>query len=47
MIQELYGQHYFEQGGELIYVLDHNAAQGLMANPEELKDRGIVLKNMT
>jgi len=42
-----YGQQYTEQGGELIYVLDHVAAQGLLANPEELKNRGIVLKNLT
>lgn len=42
-----YGQQYAKQGGELIYVLDHVAAQGLLANPEELKNRGIVLKNLT
>ncbi len=42
-----YGQQYAKEGGELIYVLDHVAAQGLLANPEELNDRGIVLKNLT
>ncbi|HOX16608.1 MAG TPA: 6-phosphogluconolactonase [Smithellaceae bacterium] len=41
-----YGQQYAEQGGELIYVLDRVAAEGLLANPKELKNRGIVLKNM-
>ncbi|HDQ04369.1 MAG TPA: glucosamine-6-phosphate deaminase [Deltaproteobacteria bacterium] len=42
-----YGQQYAEQGGELIYVLDHVAAGGLLAKTKELKDWGIVLKNMT
>lgn len=41
-----YGQQYAKQGGELIYVLDKIAAVGLLANPKELKNRGIVLKNM-
>lgn len=41
-----YGQQYAKQGGELIYVLDRVAAEGLLANPREIKDRGIVLKNM-
>ncbi|MDP2855319.1 MAG: glucosamine-6-phosphate deaminase [Smithellaceae bacterium] len=41
-----HGQQYAKQGGELIYVLDRVAAGGLLANPKELKDRGIVLKNM-
>ncbi|MCK7504443.1 MAG: hypothetical protein MZV70_10400 [Desulfobacterales bacterium] len=41
-----YGQQYVQQGGELIYVLDRVAAEGLLANPKELKNRGIVLKNM-
>jgi len=42
-----YGQQYAKEDGELIYVLDHVAAQGLLASPEELNDRGIVLKNLT
>ncbi len=42
-----YGQQYAKQGGELIYVLDHVAAQGLLAKPEELENRGIFLKNLT
>lgn len=41
-----YGQQYARQGGELIYVLDRVAAEGLLANPKELKKRGIALKNM-
>jgi glucosamine-6-phosphate deaminase len=41
-----YGQKYAKQGGELIYVLDRVAAEGLLANPKELKNRGIVLKNL-
>jgi glucosamine-6-phosphate deaminase len=41
-----YGQQYAKQGGELIYVLDRVAANGLLANPKELKNRNIVLKNM-
>lgn len=42
-----YGQRYVANGGELIYILDVVAAQGLLVNPRELKLRGIVLKNMT
>lgn len=41
-----YGQQYANQGGELIYVLDLVAAEGLLANPKELKERGIVLKRL-
>jgi len=41
-----YGQKYAEKGGELIYVIDRVAAEGLMANPKKLKGKGIVLKNM-
>ena len=41
-----YGQQYAKQGGELIYVIDRVAAEGILANPRELSDRGIVLKNM-
>jgi glucosamine-6-phosphate deaminase len=41
-----YGQQYASEGGELIYVLDRVAAEGLLVNPKELKARGIVLKNM-
>jgi glucosamine-6-phosphate deaminase len=41
-----YGQQYAKQGGELIYVLDRVAAEGILANSRELKARGIVLKNM-
>jgi len=42
-----YGQEYAKQGGELIYVLDGVAAEGLLINPRELKARGIVLKNVS
>jgi glucosamine-6-phosphate deaminase len=41
-----YGQRYAAQGGELIYVLDRVAAEGLLAAPKELKSRGIVIKNI-
>jgi glucosamine-6-phosphate deaminase len=41
-----YGQQYAKQDGDLIYVLDCVAAEGLLTNPKELKNRGIVLKNM-
>jgi len=41
-----YGQTYAEQGGELIYVLDRVAAEGLLAGGAELKRRGVVLKNL-
>lgn len=41
-----YGQQYASEGGELIYVLDRVAAEGLLVNPKELKARGLVLKNM-
>ncbi len=41
-----YGQAYSQKGGELIYVLDHIAAQGLLENTSALKSRGVVLKNI-
>lgn len=41
-----WGQKYAEQGGELIYVLDRVAAEGLAAKRGELKRRGVVLKNL-
>lgn len=41
-----YGQIYAEKGGELIYVLDPTAAKDLLTSRTELKDKGIVLKNM-
>lgn len=41
-----YGQIYAEKGGELIYVLDLTTAKDLLTNRTELKDKGIVLKNM-
>lgn len=40
------GQQYARQGGELIYVLDRVAAEGLADNRGELKKRGVVLKNL-
>ena len=41
-----YGQAYSQKGGELIYVLDRIAAQGLLENAGALKTRGIILKNL-
>jgi len=41
-----YGQAYSQKGGELIYVLDRVAAQGLLENASALKTRGIILKNL-
>jgi len=41
-----YGQKYAKQGGNLIYVLDAIAAQGLLANSKKLKERKIVIKNV-
>ena len=41
-----YGQQYAGQGGELIYVLDRIAAEGLLLNEKKLKERSIVLKNV-
>ncbi len=41
-----YGQTYSQKGGELIYVLDRVAAEGLLASTKDLKAKGIVLKNM-
>ncbi len=41
-----YGQKYAAQGGELIYVLDRVAAEGLAAERGELKRRGVILKNL-
>ncbi|MBN1365279.1 MAG: 6-phosphogluconolactonase [Syntrophaceae bacterium] len=41
-----YSQQYSKQGGELIYVLDLIAAEGLLANTKKLKDRDIILNKM-
>lgn len=41
-----YGQTYAKGGGELIYVIDRVAAEGLLENPKALQIRGIVLKKM-
>lgn len=41
-----YGQTYAAQGGELIYVLDRVAAEGLAADRGALKKRGVILKNL-
>ena len=41
-----YGQAYSQKGGELIYVLDRIAAQGLLENTSALKTRGVILKNL-
>jgi glucosamine-6-phosphate deaminase len=41
-----YGQAYSQKGGELIYVLDRIAAQGLLENTSALKIRGVILKNL-
>lgn len=41
-----YGQQYAAEGGELIYVLDRIAAEGLWRYQKELSCRGILLKNM-
>lgn len=41
-----YGQAYSPKGGELIYVLDRIAAQGLLENTSALKTRGVILKNL-
>ena len=40
-----YGQKYAEKGGNLIYVIDRIAARELLAHPERLKSKGIILKN--
>ncbi len=42
-----YGQHYSKQGGELIYVLDRVAAEGLLAKRRELKERNVAIRVMT
>lgn len=42
-----YGQQYSKRGGELIYVLDHVAAEGLLANRRELKERNVAIRNLT
>jgi len=41
-----YGQQYAATGGELIYVLDRIAAEGLWKFQKELSCRGILLKNI-
>jgi glucosamine-6-phosphate deaminase len=42
-----YGQTYAEKGGNLIYVIDRVAGRELLANQNRLKNRGVVLKNLT
>jgi len=42
-----YGQTYAEKGGNLIYVIDRIAGRELVANKKRLKEKGIVLKNLT
>ncbi|MCX5833121.1 MAG: 6-phosphogluconolactonase [Deltaproteobacteria bacterium] len=42
-----YGQAYAEKGGDLIYVIDRIAGRELLANNKGLKEKGIVLKNLT
>jgi glucosamine-6-phosphate deaminase len=41
-----YGQIYAENGGELIYVLDRVAAEGLIANADVLQSRGITIETV-
>jgi glucosamine-6-phosphate deaminase len=42
-----YGQQYSKRGGELIYVLDRVAAEGLLANRRELKERNVAIRVIT
>lgn len=42
-----YGQQYAKRGGELLYVLDHVAAEGLLANRKELKERNVAIRDLT
>jgi glucosamine-6-phosphate deaminase len=42
-----YGQAYAEKGGDLIYVIDRIAGKELLANQKRLKNKGVVLKNLT
>lgn len=42
-----YGQKYVQNGGNLIYVLDKIAGKELLVNRGALKDRGIVIKDLT
>jgi len=42
-----YGQVYAEKGGNLIYVIDRIVAWELLANEKRLKNKGVVLKNLT
>ncbi len=41
-----YGQKYAAEGGELCYVLDALAAAQLLANPEQLKTKGIAIVDL-
>jgi glucosamine-6-phosphate deaminase len=41
-----YGQKYSDEGGNLIYVIDKIAAQGLLDNKNKLEEKGIKLKNL-
>ncbi len=42
-----YGQAYAAKGGRLIYVIDRIAGKELLANLKTLKNKGIVVKNLT
>lgn len=42
-----YGQAYAEKGGRLIYVIDRIAGKELLGNLKTLKNKGIVVKNLT
>jgi glucosamine-6-phosphate deaminase len=42
-----YGQEYSKKGGELVYVLDRVAAEGLLENRRELKERNVAIRVVT
>ena len=40
-----YGKKYAEAGGDMIYVIDQDAAQSVLANAEKIKGRGIEIED--
>jgi len=42
-----YGKKYAEAGGDMIYVIDQDAAQSVLANAEKIKGRGIEIEDLS
>ena len=42
-----YGQLYAQRGGDLLYVIDHDAASGVLARRAEIERRGVVIEDLS